>query len=107
MPDPSRVRIYRGASFFATRKAAHPIAAEIASSAATGVPVTADWSGVQACTGAFMGEYVKLTSGVDVTNEGMNDDVLETYALVLSRHEDRSDGEEVPDARTGDTPSLR
>jgi hypothetical protein len=90
MPDPSRVRIYRGAPFFATRKAAHPIAAEIASAAATGGAVIADWSGIEAVTGAFMDEYVILTKDRDVTNEHMNDDVLETYALILGRQEGRT-----------------
>ena len=86
--EPSRIRIYRGASYFATRKAARPIAAEIASAAAAGVPVIADWSGIQAVTGAFMDEYVNLTAGLDVTSDGMNDDVLDTYVLVLARRED-------------------
>jgi hypothetical protein len=84
----SRIRIYRGAPFFATRAAARPIAAEIS---AQPEPVVADWSGVQACTGAFMDEYLKLTAGLDVTDAGMNDDVLATHDLVSSRREDGSE----------------
>lgn len=84
MPEPHRVRIYRGASYFATRAAAHPIAAEIESHDA---PVVADWSGITAVTGAFMDEYVKLAGSRVIANEHMSDDVLETYALVLVRQD--------------------
>lgn len=89
--EPSRVRIYRGAPYFATRKAAHPIAAQISSAAATGSAVIADWSGIEAVTGAFMDEYLKLIAGVDVTSEHMSDEVLDTYVLVLVRREDGSE----------------
>jgi hypothetical protein len=81
------VRVYRGASYFATRAAARVICAEIDALPAR-LPVTVDWSGVDAVTGAFADEYVKWMLGTSrsVSHEGMGDDVLGALALARQRN---------------------
>lgn len=88
MPDqPHTVRVYRGAAFFATRAAARKICAEIDALPA-GDPVTVDWSGIDAVTGAFADEYLKwlLAKSRTVSNEGMSDDVLGATTLARQRN---------------------
>lgn len=87
LPAPHVVRAYRGAAFFATRAAAAAICAEIDRLPA-GDPVTVDWSGIDAVTGAFADEYVKwmLAKSRAVSNEGMNDEVLAVLALARQRN---------------------
>lgn len=94
-PAPHVVRAYRGSPFFATRAAAAAICAEIDRLPA-GDPVTVDWSGIDAATGAFADEYVKwmLAKSRTVSNEGMNDEVLGTFALARRRNSKEDD----PDA---------
>lgn len=92
MPDV--IRAYRGASFFATRAAARQLCTEI-DALPPGEPVTVDWSGIDAVTGAFADEYVKwqLGSTRQVTDQGMNASVRDSYELARQRN-----GEEVPGA---------
>lgn len=83
------------APFFATRAAAAAICAEIDRLPA-GDPVTVDWSGIDAVTGAFADEYVKwmLAKARTVSNEGMNDEVLGVFVLARQRNgsEEGNDG---------------
>jgi len=95
---PRVVRVYRGAAFFASRAAARAICAEI-DALPPGEPATADWSGIDAVTGAFADEYVKwmLACPRAVSNEGMSDGVLEAFALARLRNGRRYPVAEIPD----------